>query len=100
MLTSAAVRPPDHPRQRDAATQRQRDTATQRHSEKATPFRTIKHVTRKDQLLSLVEQLTEEQADELLKHATERYGVPDQRRPLPAFVGIGDSGRSDISERA
>jgi len=91
MLTSAAVRPPDHPRQRDAA--------TQRHSDTATPVRTIKHVTSKDQLLYLVEQLTEEQADELLKHATERYGVPDQRRPLPAFVGIGDSGRSDISER-
>jgi hypothetical protein len=56
-------------------------------------------VTSKDQLLQLVEHLPEEQAAELLKLATERYGVPDQRRPMPAFVGIGDSGRSDISER-
>lgn len=56
-------------------------------------------VTSKDKLLHLVAHLPAEQADELLKLATERYGVPDQRRPMPAFVGIGDSGRSDISER-
>lgn len=56
-------------------------------------------MTSKDQLLQLVEQLPEEQAAELLKLATERYGVPDQRRPMPAFVGFGASGRSDISER-
>lgn len=56
-------------------------------------------MTSKNQLLRLVEQLPEDQADELLQLATERYGVPDQRRPMPAFVGIGESGRSDISER-
>lgn len=56
-------------------------------------------VTSRDKLLELVESLPEEQADELLKLAMERYVFPDQRRPLPAFVGIGDSGRSDVSER-
>jgi hypothetical protein len=49
--------------------------------------------------MNLVENLPEEQADELLRLATELYVVPDQRRPLPAFVGIGDSGRSDVSDR-
>jgi hypothetical protein len=57
------------------------------------------HVTSKDKLLHLIESLPEDQADELLRLATERHGIPDQRRPLPAFVGIGDSGRSDISEQ-
>ncbi|MGH3612797.1 MAG: hypothetical protein ACRDRK_09405 [Pseudonocardia sp.] len=56
-------------------------------------------MTSRDKLLQLVERLPEDQADELLRLATERYGIPDQRRPLPAFVGIGDSGRSDVSER-
>ncbi len=56
-------------------------------------------MTSRDKLLQLIESLPEEQADELLRLATERYGIPDQRRPLPAFVGIGDSGRSDVSER-
>jgi hypothetical protein len=51
-------------------------------------------------LISLVENLPDEQADELLWLATELYVVPGQRRPLPAFVGIGDSGRSDVSDRA
>jgi hypothetical protein len=56
-------------------------------------------VTSKDKLRQLVERLPEDQADELFRLAVERYGIPDQRRPLPAFVGIGDSGRTDISER-
>jgi hypothetical protein len=56
-------------------------------------------VTPRDKLLELVENLPEEQVDELLRHATERYVLPGQRQPLPAFVGIGDSGRSDVSER-
>lgn len=56
-------------------------------------------VTNRDKLLHLVESLPEEQAGELLRLATELYAVPDQRQPLPAFVGIGDSGRSDVSER-
>jgi hypothetical protein len=56
-------------------------------------------VTSRDKLINLVENLPEEQADELLRLATELFSVPDQRRPLPAFVGIGDSGRSDVSER-
>ena len=56
-------------------------------------------MTSKDKLLKLVENLPEEQVDELLRLAMERYILPGQRQPLPAFVGIGDSGRSDISER-
>lgn len=56
-------------------------------------------VTSRDKLLQLVESLPEEQADEWLRLAMERYVLPDQRQPLPAFVGIGDSSRSDVSER-
>jgi hypothetical protein len=56
-------------------------------------------VTSKQRLLQLVERLPDEQADELLRLATDLYADPDQVRPLPAFVGIGDSGRSDVSER-
>jgi hypothetical protein len=56
-------------------------------------------VTSRDKLLELLENLPEEQVDELLRIATERYVLPGQRQPLPRFVGIGDSGRSDVSER-
>lgn len=49
--------------------------------------------------MELVERLPEEQAEELLRLALERYVLPGRRQPLPAFVGIGDSGRSDVSER-
>lgn len=52
-------------------------------------------MTSRDKLLQLVESLP----DELLRLAMERYVLPAQRQPLPAFVGIGDSGRSDVSER-
>lgn len=55
-------------------------------------------MTSRDKLLELVESLPEEQAEELLRLAMERYVLPGQRQPLPAFVGIGDSGRSDVSE--
>jgi hypothetical protein len=56
-------------------------------------------VTSRDKLMELVERLPEEQAEELLRLALERYVLPGRRQPLPAFVGIGDSGRSDVSER-
>jgi hypothetical protein len=56
-------------------------------------------VTSRDKLFELVENLPEKQVDELLRLAMERYVLPGQRQPLPAFVGIGDSGRSDISEQ-
>jgi hypothetical protein len=32
--------------------------------------------------------------------ATDLYATPGSRPPLPAFVGIGASDRSDVSERA
>ncbi|MGH3788235.1 MAG: hypothetical protein ACRDRG_17195 [Pseudonocardiaceae bacterium] len=56
-------------------------------------------MTSRDKLLELVENLPEEQADELLRLAMERSILPGPRQPLPTFVGIGDSGRSDVSER-
>jgi hypothetical protein len=64
-------------------------------SEDANRYRT--GVTSRDKLINLVENLPEEQADELLRLATELYVVLDQRQPLPAFVGLSDSGRSDVS---
>jgi hypothetical protein len=57
-------------------------------------------VTSKERLLQLVDRLPEEHVDELFRIASDLYAVPEQRRPLPAFVGIGDSGRADVSERA
>jgi hypothetical protein len=56
-------------------------------------------VTSKQRLHQLVEGLPDEQADELLRLATDLYAESNPHR-LPAFVGIGDSGRSDVSERA
>ncbi|MPZ67858.1 MAG: hypothetical protein GEU83_21045 [Pseudonocardiaceae bacterium] len=56
-------------------------------------------MTSKEQLLQLVEDLPEEQVDELLRLTRDLYSTPGGQR-LPAFVGIGDSGRSDVSERA
>lgn len=55
-------------------------------------------VTSKERLLQLVAALPEDRADELLRHAEDLY--VSTGRPLPRFVGIGDSGRSDVSERA
>jgi hypothetical protein len=54
-------------------------------------------MTSKEQLLALVRDLPEDQATRLLNVASELFDIPEQRRQLPAFVGIGDSGRSDIS---
>lgn len=56
-------------------------------------------MTSKERLLALVQDLPEEQAARLLSMASELFEIPEQRRQLPAFVGIGDSGRSDISSR-
>ncbi len=56
-------------------------------------------MTSKERLLALVQGLPEEQAARLLSVASELFEVPEQRRQLPTFVGIGDSGRSDISSR-
>lgn len=49
--------------------------------------------------MQLVEDLPEERADELLRLAKDLYSMPDGES-LPAFVGVGESGRSDVSERA
>ena len=37
---------------------------------------------------------------EKLRLATDLYAAPEPHPPLPAFVGIAASGRSDLSERA
>jgi hypothetical protein len=59
-------------------------------------------VTAKEQLQQLVAHLGEEQASgalRLLEPLSEE--LPEHKRApsLPKFVGIADSGRSDISER-
>jgi len=59
-------------------------------------------VTAKEQLQQLVAHLGEEQASralELLEPLTAELPEHEQAPGLPGFVGIGDSGRSDISER-
>jgi hypothetical protein len=59
-------------------------------------------VTAKEQLQQLVAGLGEEQASRALGLLEPLVGgLPEhsRSRPLPAFVGIGDSGRSDVSER-
>lgn len=57
-------------------------------------------MTAKEQLHHLVDGLGEGQAEDLLRLATSLYILPVQRsRPLPTFVGMGDSGRGDVSER-
>jgi hypothetical protein len=57
-------------------------------------------MTAREQLHHLVDKLGDDQAEGLLRLATYRYALPVQRsRSLPAFVAMGDSGRSDVSER-
>jgi hypothetical protein len=59
-------------------------------------------MTAKEQLQQLVADLGEEQASRALELLDPllQDGADNQEAPrLPAFVGIGDSGRSDLSER-
>jgi hypothetical protein len=60
----------------------------------------MEHVTSKEKLRLLVDSLPDEKADELLRLATDLYATPGLHPPLPEFVGVGASGRSDIAERA
>jgi len=57
-------------------------------------------VTAKEQLQELVAHLGEEQASRALRlePLSEELPEHEQASSLPRFVGIGDSGRSDISE--
>jgi hypothetical protein len=57
-------------------------------------------MTERERLHVLVDQLGDDEAAELLRLASDLYEVPGQRRPLPTFVGMGDSRQSDVSERA
>jgi hypothetical protein len=59
-------------------------------------------MTAKEQLQQLVADLGEEQASRALSVLRPLLAaVPDDQQAarLPRFVGIGDSGRSDLSER-
>lgn len=58
-------------------------------------------MTTKEQLHRLVDELGEEQAGHalvLLKTVTESRPTSKNRRRVPASLGIGDSGRGDLSE--
>ncbi len=57
-------------------------------------------MTSREQLHHLVDKLGDDQAEDLLRLATNLYALSVQRsRSLPAFVAMGDSGRSAVSER-
>lgn len=57
-------------------------------------------MTSREELHQLVDRLGDEDAEELLRLASSLYQDEGSRRwQLPAFVGMGDSGRSDVSER-
>lgn len=47
-------------------------------------------VTSRDKLLQFVERLPEEQADELLRLAMERYVLPDQLNHVGSFALLPD----------
>ena len=57
-------------------------------------------MTAKEQLQQLVAHLGEEQASRALRLLEPLSEEPEHKQApsLPKFVGIGDSGRSDISE--
>jgi hypothetical protein len=55
-------------------------------------------VTSREQLLELVREMPEEQADELLTLATELTETPPPRRPRPDWLGAA-SLAPDLSER-
>lgn len=58
-------------------------------------------MTTKERLIDLVERLDEIQAAEALTLLAARYGEPSEiGHRLPAFVGMGHSGRSDLGRRA
>jgi hypothetical protein len=59
----------------------------------------VTRVTSREELH--LDRLNDEDAKELLRLASSLYQDEDARPwPLPAFVGMGDSGRGDVSERA
>ena len=60
----------------------------------------MERVTSKEKLRLLVDSLPVGQADDLLRLATDLYATPEPHPPLPAFIGMGSGGRSDVSERA
>lgn len=56
-------------------------------------------MTMKEQLHRLVDELDDEQVDQLLRLAEEFY-ASRERSGLPAFVGMGKSGRGDLGRQA
>lgn len=57
------------------------------------------YVTKKEQLLVLVDELGDEQLDELLQHASKLAADRPGRRSEPSWFGALRSGRGDLSER-
>lgn len=57
------------------------------------------YVTKKEQLLVLVDELADEQVDELLEHASKLAAERPRRRKEPSWFGALRSGRGDLSER-
>jgi hypothetical protein len=59
-------------------------------------------VTTKEQLHHLVDSLADDQAERallLLESIAVPAGAGPERRRLPASLGIGESGRTDVSQR-
>ena len=58
-------------------------------------------MTAKEQLTDLVEHLDEFEAADALNLLAAWYGKPPKaERRLPAFIGLGHSGRGDLGRRA
>lgn len=57
-------------------------------------------MTRKEQLVALVERLDEAEAAEALDLLWQRYPRSPEQRALPRFVGMGHSGQGDLGRRA
>lgn len=57
-------------------------------------------MTTKELLIDLVEHLDDTQAAEALELLSARYPQSARFDDLPAFVGMGHSGRGDLARRA
>lgn len=57
-------------------------------------------MTTKERLIDLVEHLDDAQAAEALELLAARYPQSARSGDLPAFVGMGHSGRGDLARRA
>ncbi|WP_166346667.1 hypothetical protein [Phytoactinopolyspora limicola] len=56
-------------------------------------------MTKKEQLLELVDELGDEEVDELIQYASKLAGQKTSKRKEPSWFGGMRSGRGDLSER-